>query len=154
MYVIEIAHTDGHMTNVTGVDWHPLNHDIAIICSCDGSVRMWNLKWIIKSFISYVAGRRSTGSKVRWESEQRSWLSLLLMEGVSLLMEDVDVDTNKNINTNTFTEPANAMDRIRRGISKRWCLSPRSEIQTSIRRSVRTTATKRSYVAATSNFSY
>ena len=44
MYVIEIAHTDGHMTNVTGVDWHPLNHDIAIICSCDGSVRMWNLK--------------------------------------------------------------------------------------------------------------
>jgi|AntRauTorckE5430_2_1112549.scaffolds.fasta_scaffold04657_5 hypothetical protein len=33
-------------------------------------------------------------------------------------MEDVDVDANTN--TNTFTEPANAMDRIRRGISKQY----------------------------------
>jgi WD40 repeat protein len=57
MYVTDMAHTDGHVANVTGVDWHPLNRDIAITCSFDGSVRMWNLEKNKTKFHKLCSGK-------------------------------------------------------------------------------------------------
>ena len=43
MYVTDMAHTDGHVANITGVDWHPFDRDIVVTASLDGSIRQWNL---------------------------------------------------------------------------------------------------------------
>jgi WD40 repeat protein len=43
MYVTDMTHTDGHVSNITGVDWHPLNRNLVITSSLDGSVRLWDL---------------------------------------------------------------------------------------------------------------
>ena len=57
MYCIDMAHTDGHVANITGVDWHPLNRDIVITCSFDGSVRMWNLEKNKTKFQKLCSGK-------------------------------------------------------------------------------------------------
>ncbi len=44
MYVTDMTHTDGHVSNITGVDWHPLQRDLVITSSLDGSVRIWDLE--------------------------------------------------------------------------------------------------------------
>lgn len=43
MYVTDQARTSGHTATVTGVDWHPLERDIVLTSSMDGSARLWNL---------------------------------------------------------------------------------------------------------------
>ena len=43
MYVTDQARTAGHTAAVTGVDWHPLERDIVLTSSLDGSARIWNL---------------------------------------------------------------------------------------------------------------
>lgn len=43
MYVTDQARTTGHTAGVTGVDWHPLERDVVLTCSLDGSARLWNL---------------------------------------------------------------------------------------------------------------
>uniref|UniRef100_A0A7S3QJ26 FHA domain-containing protein n=1 Tax=Chaetoceros debilis TaxID=122233 RepID=A0A7S3QJ26_9STRA len=42
MYVTDMAHTDGHVAQITGVDWG-FERDIVVTSSLDGSVRLWNL---------------------------------------------------------------------------------------------------------------
>lgn len=42
-YVMDMARTTGHINTVTGVDWHPLDRDIVLTSSMDGSARLWNL---------------------------------------------------------------------------------------------------------------
>lgn len=37
------ARTSGHTAGVTGVDWHPLERDVVLTSSMDGSARLWNL---------------------------------------------------------------------------------------------------------------
>ncbi len=44
MYVTDMAHTDGHVANTTAVHWHPLERDLVLSGSLDGSVRMWDLE--------------------------------------------------------------------------------------------------------------
>lgn len=43
MYVTDQSKTSGHTAAVTAVDWHPLERDIVLTASLDGSVRIWNL---------------------------------------------------------------------------------------------------------------
>lgn len=43
MYVTDQARTSGHTAGVTGVDWHPLEREIVLTSSMDGSARLWNL---------------------------------------------------------------------------------------------------------------
>jgi WD repeat-containing protein 70 len=43
MYVTDPAKTVGHTAQVTSVDWHPLERDVVLTGSLDGSARMWNL---------------------------------------------------------------------------------------------------------------
>lgn len=43
MYVTDQARTSGHTAGITGVDWHPLERDIVLTSSMDGSARIWNL---------------------------------------------------------------------------------------------------------------
>ena len=43
MYVVDQAKTSGHTAAVTGVAWHPLERDIVLSSSNDGSARLWNL---------------------------------------------------------------------------------------------------------------
>lgn len=57
MYVTDMTHTDGHITNITGVDWHPLNRDVVITCSLDGSVRMWDLEKNKTKFQKLCSGK-------------------------------------------------------------------------------------------------
>lgn len=40
---MDMARTSGHVHEVTGVDWHPLERDIVLTSSLDGSARLWNL---------------------------------------------------------------------------------------------------------------
>jgi len=44
MYVVDQSKTTGHTAAVTGVEWHPLERDIVLTSSIDGSARLWNLK--------------------------------------------------------------------------------------------------------------
>ncbi len=44
MYVTDMARTDGHVANITGVDWHPFERDLVLTASLDGSVRLWDLE--------------------------------------------------------------------------------------------------------------
>lgn len=44
MYVTDQAKTVGHTSAVTAVDWHPLERDIVVTASMDGSARLWNLQ--------------------------------------------------------------------------------------------------------------
>ncbi|GKY95088.1 hypothetical protein MPSEU_000472900 [Mayamaea pseudoterrestris] len=43
MYVTDQSKTVGHTFGVTAVDWHPLEKDLVLTSSQDGSVRMWNI---------------------------------------------------------------------------------------------------------------
>lgn len=43
MYVVDMAHTNGHTHTVTGGAWHPKKRDEMITSSLDGTVRIWNL---------------------------------------------------------------------------------------------------------------
>ena len=43
MYVVDQTRTIGHTAAVTGVDWHPLERDIVLTASNDGSARLWKL---------------------------------------------------------------------------------------------------------------
>jgi WD repeat-containing protein 70 len=43
MYVTDMARTTGHTASVTGVAWHPLERDVVLTSSTDGSARLWNL---------------------------------------------------------------------------------------------------------------
>ena len=43
MYVTDMARTTGHTASITGVTWHPLERDIVLTASMDGSARLWNL---------------------------------------------------------------------------------------------------------------
>lgn len=43
MYVTDQSRTTGHTAAVTGVDWHPLERDVVLTGSRDGSARLWNL---------------------------------------------------------------------------------------------------------------
>lgn len=43
MYVTDQTHTIGHTAAVTGVAWHPLERDIVLTVSNDGSARLWKL---------------------------------------------------------------------------------------------------------------
>lgn len=43
MYVTDQAKTKGHTAAVTGVSWHPLERDLVLTSSLDGSARLWNL---------------------------------------------------------------------------------------------------------------
>jgi len=43
MYVTDMARTTGHTASVTGVCWNPLERDMVLTCSTDGSARLWNL---------------------------------------------------------------------------------------------------------------
>jgi WD repeat-containing protein 70 len=43
MYVTDPAKTVGHTAQVTSVDWHPLERDVVLTGSLDGSARLWNL---------------------------------------------------------------------------------------------------------------
>ena len=43
MYVTDMAKTTGHIASITGVTWHPLERDIVLTASIDGSARLWNL---------------------------------------------------------------------------------------------------------------
>lgn len=38
-----MASTKGHVTRVTGGDWHPTKRNEMLTCSVDGTVRIWNL---------------------------------------------------------------------------------------------------------------
>lgn len=40
---MDMARTSGHVNEITGVDWHPLERDIVLSASLDGSARIWNL---------------------------------------------------------------------------------------------------------------
>lgn len=43
MYVTDQSKTVGHTAAVTSVDWHPLERDVVLTASNDGSARLWNL---------------------------------------------------------------------------------------------------------------
>ena len=43
MYVTDQSKTVGHTAAVTAVDWHPLERDVVLTGSRDGSARLWNL---------------------------------------------------------------------------------------------------------------
>lgn len=38
-----MVNTKGHVTRVTGGDWHPTRRNEMLTCSVDGSVRIWDL---------------------------------------------------------------------------------------------------------------
>ncbi|CAN0395726.1 unnamed protein product, partial [Discosporangium mesarthrocarpum] len=38
-----MVRTKGHVTRVTGGDWHPSKKSEVLTCSVDGSVRTWDL---------------------------------------------------------------------------------------------------------------
>lgn len=48
-----MASTKGHVTRVTGGDWHPTKKNEMLTCSVDGSVRIWDL-YGKKSFDSLI----------------------------------------------------------------------------------------------------
>lgn len=56
-----MASTKGHVTRVTGGDWHPNKRNEMLTCSVDGSVRLWNLNGkksfdnLINQSVSYDA---------------------------------------------------------------------------------------------------
>jgi hypothetical protein len=44
MYVTDMGRTKGHVSSVTGVQWHPLEKEIILSAAQDGSIRIWNLR--------------------------------------------------------------------------------------------------------------
>uniref|UniRef100_A0A7S4HVB9 FHA domain-containing protein n=1 Tax=Odontella aurita TaxID=265563 RepID=A0A7S4HVB9_9STRA len=42
-YVNDQSRTTGHTAAITGVDWHPLERDVVLTSSLDGSARLWDL---------------------------------------------------------------------------------------------------------------
>eukprot|EP00557_Chaetoceros_sp_GSL56_P011699 CAMPEP_0176480092 /NCGR_PEP_ID=MMETSP0200_2-20121128/2092_1 /TAXON_ID=947934 /ORGANISM="Chaetoceros sp., Strain GSL56" /LENGTH=759 /DNA_ID=CAMNT_0017876187 /DNA_START=71 /DNA_END=2350 /DNA_ORIENTATION=- len=57
MYVTDMARTDGHVSNITSVDWHPLNRDLVLTASLDGSVRIWNVETNKTKFQKLCSGK-------------------------------------------------------------------------------------------------
>lgn len=57
MYVTDMARTDGHVSNITSVDWHPLNRDLVLTSSIDGSVRIWNVEKNKTKFDKLCSGK-------------------------------------------------------------------------------------------------
>jgi len=43
VYVTDMSRTIGHTATITDVAWHPLERDIVMTASIDGSARLWNL---------------------------------------------------------------------------------------------------------------
>lgn len=43
MYIRDLANTKGHLMEVTGAQWHPVDKDMVLTSSLDGSLRMWHL---------------------------------------------------------------------------------------------------------------
>lgn len=43
MYIRDLANTKGHTMEVTGVAWHPIDKNIILTASMDGSLRIWDL---------------------------------------------------------------------------------------------------------------
>eukprot|EP00957_Ditylum_brightwellii_P203093 15333189-Ditylum_brightwellii.AAC.1 len=43
MYVTDQSKTTGHTSTTTSVSWHPLERDIVLTSSIDGSARLWNV---------------------------------------------------------------------------------------------------------------
>ena len=43
VYVTDMSRTVGHTATVTDVAWHPLERDVVMTASMDGSARLWNL---------------------------------------------------------------------------------------------------------------
>lgn len=44
VYVVDMSRTSGHTAQVTGAQWHPLERNIVLTSSIDGSVRTWDLE--------------------------------------------------------------------------------------------------------------
>ena len=71
MYVTDMLHTDGHVANVTAVDWHPFDREIVLTASIDGSVRIWDLERGKSKFSKLCSGKSvyriksSMGKKTR-----------------------------------------------------------------------------------------
>jgi WD40 repeat protein len=57
MYVTDMARTDGHVSSITSVDWHPLNRDLVLTSSIDGSVRIWNVETNKTKFDKLCSGK-------------------------------------------------------------------------------------------------
>lgn len=75
MYVMDMAHTNGHTHAVTGGVWHPTLRDQMITSSLDGTVRIWSLggKQTFKKLINTTVlkfkskrGRRCAVSTCRY----------------------------------------------------------------------------------------
>lgn len=68
MYVNDPARTSGHTAPVTGVSWHPLERDVVLTSSLDGSARIWNLngKTQFKMLVcdKVYRGKNARGQKV------------------------------------------------------------------------------------------
>lgn len=43
MYLRDLSNTKGHTMEVTCVQWHPMEKEIVLTCSLDGTLRIWNL---------------------------------------------------------------------------------------------------------------
>ena len=43
VYVVDMSRTSGHISQITGAQWHPLERNIVLTSSIDGSVRTWDL---------------------------------------------------------------------------------------------------------------
>ena len=59
-----MASTKGHVTRVTGGDWHPTKRNEMLTCSVDGSVRLWNLNGK-KSFDNLI-NQSVSDDALRW----------------------------------------------------------------------------------------
>ena len=43
VYLADVSKTMGHTAAITAVDWHPLERDLVLTTSMDGTARLWNL---------------------------------------------------------------------------------------------------------------
>jgi WD repeat-containing protein 70 len=57
MYVTDMTKTDGHIAQITAVDWHPLDRNLCITSSLDGSVRIWNVEKNKTKFEKLCSGK-------------------------------------------------------------------------------------------------
>lgn len=57
MYVTDMIKTDGHIAQITAVDWHPLDRNLCITASLDGSVRIWNIEKNKTKFEKLCSGK-------------------------------------------------------------------------------------------------
>ena len=43
MYIHDLVHTKGHTMELSGVQWHPIDKNLILTSSADGSIRIWDL---------------------------------------------------------------------------------------------------------------